>query len=244
MTTPSWSTCRRRSPASTSAFSMRRIPRTGRLRLYNDGMLGTSIAGAGIGTGLECLTATSGCPSLSSGPGSLDGSQLINSYAAGVRYQARSAHWACWPTVSTGQSAPRTTPVPVLGRPADPGHLGTAGQQIQRQLRRLEYRQWRCRADLCRVHGRRQRHWRTKERLFASPMPQNKRYTSHGLYPSKCEVRDRTVDSRYRRRWSTGIRVTCRMTGLTQHPRTGHQSLVSPYTVAPGYTRVWRIHVE
>ena len=54
----------------------------------NDGMLGTSIAGAGIGTGLECLTATSGCPSLSSGPGSLDGSRLINQYAAGVRYQA------------------------------------------------------------------------------------------------------------------------------------------------------------
>ena len=51
------------------------------------GALGNSITGAGIGTGLTCSTATSGCPSLSSGPGSLDGSRLINQYAAGVRYQ-------------------------------------------------------------------------------------------------------------------------------------------------------------
>ena len=51
------------------------------------GALGQSITGAGIGTGLTCGTATSGCPSLSSGPGSLDGARIINEYAAGVRYQ-------------------------------------------------------------------------------------------------------------------------------------------------------------
>jgi predicted porin len=49
--------------------------------------LTNSVTGAGIGTGLACTTATSGCPSLSSGPGSLDGSRILNQTAIGVRYQ-------------------------------------------------------------------------------------------------------------------------------------------------------------
>jgi hypothetical protein len=46
-----------------------------------------SFAGAGIGTGFTCGTATSGCPTTSSGPGALDGSRVINQTAVGVRYQ-------------------------------------------------------------------------------------------------------------------------------------------------------------
>ncbi|HLJ04651.1 MAG TPA: hypothetical protein VKT26_00150 [Acetobacteraceae bacterium] len=46
-----------------------------------------SLVGAGIGTGLACGTATTGCPSLSAGPGSQDGSRALNQTAVGVRYQ-------------------------------------------------------------------------------------------------------------------------------------------------------------
>jgi hypothetical protein len=53
----------------------------------NAGGLGSSITGSGTGTGLNCATATSGCPSLSSGPGIQDGSRALNQTAVGLRYQ-------------------------------------------------------------------------------------------------------------------------------------------------------------
>ena len=47
-----------------------------------------SLSGAGIGTGLACGTSANiGCPTLSSGPGILDGAQATNQTAVGVRYQ-------------------------------------------------------------------------------------------------------------------------------------------------------------
>jgi hypothetical protein len=49
--------------------------------------LNASITGAGTGTGLGCTVANSGCPDLSSGPGQLDGSRMINQFALGARYQ-------------------------------------------------------------------------------------------------------------------------------------------------------------
>ncbi|HEX3405589.1 MAG TPA: hypothetical protein VHT74_35225 [Acetobacteraceae bacterium] len=49
--------------------------------------LNSSITGAGTGTGLSCTVANSGCPTLSSGPGSLDGSRVTNQTVIGVRYQ-------------------------------------------------------------------------------------------------------------------------------------------------------------
>jgi hypothetical protein len=49
--------------------------------------LNGSITGSGTGTGLGCTVANSGCPTLSSGPGILDGSRLTNQTAIGVRYQ-------------------------------------------------------------------------------------------------------------------------------------------------------------
>jgi hypothetical protein len=51
------------------------------------GGLAGSLTGSGNGTGIVCSTATTGCPNLSSGPGALDGSRIINQYAGGVRYQ-------------------------------------------------------------------------------------------------------------------------------------------------------------
>jgi len=51
------------------------------------GGLANSFAGSSIGTGLTCTTATSGCPNLTSGPGALDGSRIINQTVVGVRYQ-------------------------------------------------------------------------------------------------------------------------------------------------------------
>jgi hypothetical protein len=51
------------------------------------GGLAGSLTGSGNGTGLNCTTATSGCPDLSSGPGALDGSRIINQAAVGARYQ-------------------------------------------------------------------------------------------------------------------------------------------------------------
>ena len=87
MTTPSWSTCLRRSPASTSASSTRRTPRTATPLAAANNALNGSITGAGTGTGLSCTVANSGCPTLSSGPGSLDGSRATNQTVIGVRYQ-------------------------------------------------------------------------------------------------------------------------------------------------------------
>ena len=53
----------------------------------NGGGIFGSLTGAGIGTGINCGTATTGCPSLSAGPGSQDGSRALNQTAVGVRYQ-------------------------------------------------------------------------------------------------------------------------------------------------------------
>ncbi len=46
-----------------------------------------STAGSGIGTGISCTVSTSGCPTLSAGPGALDGSRIMNQTVLGVRYQ-------------------------------------------------------------------------------------------------------------------------------------------------------------
>ncbi len=50
-------------------------------------LLNASLTGAGTGTGMSCSIANSGCPTLSSGPGSLDGARATNQTAVGVRYQ-------------------------------------------------------------------------------------------------------------------------------------------------------------
>ncbi len=49
--------------------------------------LNGSLTGAGTGTGNACTVANTGCPSLSSGPGQLDGARVINQTTVGVRYQ-------------------------------------------------------------------------------------------------------------------------------------------------------------
>jgi hypothetical protein len=49
--------------------------------------LNASLTGSGTGTGIGCTVANSGCPSLSAGPGVLDGARVINQTTLGVRYQ-------------------------------------------------------------------------------------------------------------------------------------------------------------
>lgn len=49
--------------------------------------LNGSLISSGTGTGLNCTVANSGCPTLSAGPGVLDGSRILNQTAIGVRYQ-------------------------------------------------------------------------------------------------------------------------------------------------------------
>jgi hypothetical protein len=53
----------------------------------NNNPINNSLTGPGIGTGISCTVATTGCPTLSSGPGVLDGSRILNQTAVGVRYQ-------------------------------------------------------------------------------------------------------------------------------------------------------------
>jgi hypothetical protein len=53
----------------------------------NIGRLTGSLSGSGIGTGNNCTVASTGCPTLSTGPGLQDGSRAINQFAVGVRYQ-------------------------------------------------------------------------------------------------------------------------------------------------------------
>ena len=43
----------------------------------------------GVGTGISCGVANSGCPTLSSSPSLLDGSRILNQTAVGVRYQGK-----------------------------------------------------------------------------------------------------------------------------------------------------------
>ena len=52
----------------------------------NYGLTG-SIISSGTGTGITCSVASSGCPTLSAGPGVKDGSRATNQTAFGVRYQ-------------------------------------------------------------------------------------------------------------------------------------------------------------
>jgi predicted porin len=51
------------------------------------GGLSSSLTGSGNGTGVTCSTATSGCPTLSSGPGIADGARVLNHTVVGARYQ-------------------------------------------------------------------------------------------------------------------------------------------------------------
>ncbi len=53
------------------------------------GGLSAALTGAGSGTGINCTVANTGCPNLSSGPGALDGSRILNETAVGVRYQGK-----------------------------------------------------------------------------------------------------------------------------------------------------------
>jgi hypothetical protein len=49
--------------------------------------LNGSIISSGTGTGLSCTVASSGCTTLSSGPGIQDGARILNQTAVGARYQ-------------------------------------------------------------------------------------------------------------------------------------------------------------
>lgn len=51
------------------------------------GLAPGAYSGSGIGTGIVCTTATTGCPNTSSAPGALDGARILNQTAVGARYQ-------------------------------------------------------------------------------------------------------------------------------------------------------------
>ena len=51
------------------------------------GAVGPSLTGTGIGTGNACAAANTGCATLSSSPGILDGARILNQTAIGARYQ-------------------------------------------------------------------------------------------------------------------------------------------------------------
>jgi hypothetical protein len=51
------------------------------------GLAPGAFTGSGIGTGIVCNTATTGCPNTSAAPGVLDGSRMLNQTAIGARYQ-------------------------------------------------------------------------------------------------------------------------------------------------------------
>jgi hypothetical protein len=53
----------------------------------NAGLGAANGAFSGIGTGNSCSVANTGCPTLSSGPGGLDGARINNQWAVGARYQ-------------------------------------------------------------------------------------------------------------------------------------------------------------
>jgi hypothetical protein len=92
-----------------------------------------SFSGAGIGTGITCNTATSGCPSTSSGPGSLDGSRILNQTAIGLRYQGVLGGvgvlaYGAWEVSGTADYT--GAQVGPIGSPTGPGTTNTATTQL------------------------------------------------------------------------------------------------------------------
>jgi Gram-negative porin len=84
-----------------------------------------SITGAGTGTGTTCAVANSGCPSLSSGPGILDGARVINQMTFALRYQGTVGGAGVYAYAAYGLSGHAnytgaTTPA-ILGTTAVPG---------------------------------------------------------------------------------------------------------------------------
>jgi hypothetical protein len=55
--------------------------------LATNGLGTLNAANSGLGTGISCTVANSGCPTLSAGPGGQDGSRGLNQWAVGLRYQ-------------------------------------------------------------------------------------------------------------------------------------------------------------
>lgn len=70
-----------------------------------------SLFGAGTGTGISCGVANSGCPTLSSGPGILDGARVLNQTASGCAIKARSGLSAWWHMRPMSSAVIHTTPV-------------------------------------------------------------------------------------------------------------------------------------
>jgi hypothetical protein len=197
------------------------------------GALGGSITGAGIGTGLTCTTATSGCPNLSSGPGSLDGERLINEYAAGVRYQgilggvgvlAYGVYEGSGVVDYTGAGPNTAAGRTILGISALPGSqyngkfvgwsIGSAGVAVT-------YAGFTVGGNV--IGG--------LKNGYASPMPQNGVHQLGYILGAKYVYGPWTVGIAAMEYWDQG---NLAMTGLTQHRARGINPGFS-YTVAPGY---------
>jgi hypothetical protein len=215
------------------------------------GGLGNSLTGAGNGTGLTCATATSGCPNLSSGPGSLDGNRLTNQVALGARYQGVFAGlgvlaYAVWEGSNvvnyTGGAA--TTPTAVTaatprGLALGPGgtNLGlsqaliNAGSNYTGQFKgwnigsggiALTYAGWTVGADL--IGGR--------KNSYASPAPIGAPHQIGVVGGVKYVAGPLTAGVALMDYWDQG---NIQMTGISQHHAWGINPGLS-YTVAPGYT--------
>jgi hypothetical protein len=198
------------------------------------GALGQSITGAGIGTGLTCGTATSGCPSLSSGPGSLDGNRLINQYAAGVRYQGAFGGMGVLAygvyegsgTVDYTGPGPATafgrTNLGISALPASKYNGKYTGWSIGSGGVALTYAGFTVGGNV--IGG--------AKNGYASPMPQGAVHQLGYILGAKYVYGPWTVGIAAMEYWDQG---NVQMTGLTQHRARGINPGFS-YTVAPGYT--------
>ena len=197
------------------------------------GALGQSITGAGIGTGLTCATATSGCPNLSSGPGSLDGDRLINQYAVGVRYQgvfagvgvlAYGVYEGSGTPDYTGAGPNTAAGRTILGISALPGSkydgkfvgwsIGSAGIAAT-------FGGFTVGGNV--IGG--------LKNSYASPMPQNGVHQLGAIIGAKYVNGPWTVGIAAMEYWDQG---NVQMTGISQHRARGINPGFS-YTVAPGY---------
>ena len=210
MTTRSWCICRRRSPGSTSASSMRRIRRT-------------ATASASLWQCAERLDHRRRhrhrpqlhdgehrdvlrCPPVRA---SRTARVALNQTAIGVRYQGAFGGLGV-----LAYGVYEDQPGCRLHRPEDgggPRHHDNARQQVQRHLQRPELRQRRRCGDLCRVHRRRQHHRRRQER-HASPKPSGG--APLGPVGAKYVNGPWTVGIVGEEYWEQG---NVQLTGLTQH---------------------------
>jgi hypothetical protein len=198
------------------------------------GLSPNAFSGAGVGTGIVCATATSGCPNTSAGPGALDGSRIINETAVGVRYQGVFGPlgvlaYGVWEfsghadyTGATTATAVGRANLGVSGLPASHYNGNYNGLNIGSAGAALTFAGITVAGNV--IGGR--------KNSYMNLAPQGAPNQLGFIFGAKYVAGPFTIGTDVMEYWDQG---NVQMTGLSQHRARGFDAGLS-YTVAPGYT--------